>query len=573
MIDYSLKQVIVDVFKLLSDKEKKSFYKIGFIVLLMSIVEVIGIASILPFIKVLSNQNIIFENDILNTVFKYFNMASVKNFMILLGLFAFFSLLVANLVSIWSIKKMYTYIYSLNHSLASNLLESYLNKDYMFFVNKNSSALTKNIITEVEQTVVGMFIPIVNLMAKICVMLFVIIFLMYVNVKTTLIVFMTIGGGYFILYYFIKKRIAIEGKNRSLHNNLRYKATNEAFGAIKEIKLIGKEELFLNKFKVHSKIYASSMAHNAILGLIPKYMMEILAFGGIILSIVYMLIIDESIEKYIPLISIFVFAGYRMMPAMQQIFASFSKIRFSHKALYNLLNDYNIIDDSQKNCNKIATKITNIYLKNISFSYNTFDKAIIKDFSLEIKVGDKIAFIGPTGCGKTTLVDIILGLYSPSNGNIYINNTKVNNMKQWNNNIAYVPQFNYLLDDTIYSNVAFGEEVINKDKVKNVAKLACIDDVIENLEHGYDTIIGERGVKLSGGQRQRLGIARALYRDADILVLDEATSALDEETEKKVMNTIYSMKDTIVIMIAHRLSTIKNANKIIDLGEYGANRK
>ncbi|WP_424686284.1 MAG: ABC transporter ATP-binding protein [Halarcobacter ebronensis] len=570
----TFKQIMYDSLKILSKNEKKSFIKLSFLVLVMSLMEVIGIASILPFIKVVTDPNIIFEHKVLNWSYELLMFSSERQFMIVLGLVSFIILLVTNLLSVWTIKKMYTFIYSLNNTLASKLLESYLDKDYIFFVNKNSAELTKNIITEVEQTVVGVFIPFVNLFAKLIMIIFVVSFLLYINIYVTLLVFIVLGGAYFVLFTIIKKRIAQEANNRSLNNNLRYKATNEAFGAIKEIKMIGKEELFLDKFKRHSKIYASSMAHNAILGLIPKYMMEILAFGGIILSVVYLLLINKPIQNYIPIMSVFIFAGYRMMPAMQQVFASLTKIRFSYKALYNLLDDYSIIQLPKQNANGYSDEIIKkIQLKGISFSYKGLNNKIINNFNIILKTGDKVALIGPTGSGKTTLVDILLGLYSPLEGEVIINNKEVDNMNIWKDKIAYVPQFNYLLDDSVYANIAFGEKNIDKEKVFYAAKLACVDDVIENLENGYETIIGERGIKLSGGQRQRLGIARALYRKPQVLVLDEATSALDEVTEKKVMNTIYNMNNTIVVMIAHRLSTIEKANKIIDLGVINANRR
>lgn len=353
-------------------------------------------------------------------------------------------------------------------------------------------------------------------------------------------------------------------------NEKRFKAVIEAFGAVKEIKLSGLEDTYVNRFSSPSVIYAKNQAAIAIIAQIPKFILEGLGFGGMILIILYLMSETGNLASAIPEITLYAFAGYRLLPAIQQIYSSLASLRFSSSAidlLYKDLKNIKNIKLEKNKKNSIFFKHS-ITLKNIKYSYPNTSEFTLKNINIQISAFSKVGIVGPTGCGKTTLVDLILGLLEPSAGNLSVDNFKINkfNKRKWQNLIGYVPQHIYLSDDTIASNIAFGLEKKNFDKkaLELAAKSANLHEFIVNeLPLGYNTKVGERGVRLSGGQIQRIGIARALYHKPKVLIMDEATSSLDNLTEKNVMDAFESLgKNITVIIIAHRLNTVRNCDKI-----------
>jgi ABC-type multidrug transport system fused ATPase/permease subunit len=359
-------------------------------------------------------------------------------------------------------------------------------------------------------------------------------------------------------------------------------------GGIKFTKVLGRERYFLGEYSRHSKEFFNLQSWYEVIGKTPKYIMEIVAFGGVLGLVLFFIYTDQMTNEVIPLIGLFAFAGYRLMPALQGIYDSFTRFRFNRSVLNKIHYDMNEgglseveVDFKELLPEQIEFK-KNIKLEDMSFSYEGNRNRVLEDIDMDIKKGMSVGIVGTTGSGKTTLVDIILGLLTPTEGSLYVDGNKIteDNVRNWQANLGYVPQDIFLCDDTITKNIAFGynDEDIDMRQVKKVAKMANISKFIEDeLPDGYDTVIGERGVRLSGGQRQRIGIARALYHDPEVLIFDEATSSLDNVTEKSVLKAIEDVsKLKTMIVIAHRLTTVKNCDRIylidkgriIDKGKY-----
>ena len=570
-------QTIKKLIFLLTPKERKDSFYLLLMIIMMALLDMIGVASILPFMAVISNPEVIESNIFINYIFissKNIGIDNDKEFLFFLGVLTF-SLLIISLI----FKTITTYVQLLfvqmrEYSISKRLVEGYLHQPYSWFLNRHSADLGKNILSEVEQTISNGLSPLMELIAKGLIIIAIIILLLIVDIKLSLLVGLCLGGTYFIIFYLIHKFLKTIGEKRSIHNQLRFKSVSEAFGAVKEIKVGRLEQRYINKFKNSAEIYARSLAFAKVIAYIPRNILEAIAFGGILLIILFLLIQSGNFSDILPIISLYVFAGYRLLPAMQQFYAASTQLTFIGPAVDRLYKDLkNISISTIKNLNEnsnISPKYT-IKLNSIFYNYPDSSKTALKDISINIPVKSTVGIIGPTGSGKTTTIDIILGLLESQKGSLEVDGQIITkaNVKSWQQIIGYVPQNIYLSDDTISSNIAFGQEekFIDKEKVQKVAKIASIHDFIMNdLPAQYQTLIGERGVRLSGGQRQRIGIARALYHSPEVLILDEATSSLDNETEKAVMEAVNNLSNSLtIIIIAHRLNTVSNCDLIFKL--------
>ena len=568
----SLLNVIKNCIVLLTPTERRKLYVLSVVVSVMSLFELVGVASILPFMSVAVNPETIDTNKYLNIVYQSLSFQSRQNFLLFLGGLALGALILGNAFRALSNYMLLKFAHMQSHTMGLRVFKNYLSKPYEYYLTQNSSKLTNVVTSEMNQVINGMFVPLLKAFGRLNTALFIIVMLVLIDPKVALIMATLLGLAYLVIYRALRKKITRLGIERGENGAARFKYLSEASGGIKEVKLLGKEHVFAEQFSIPSQRYAYSQAHNAIVGEIPRYILEVIAFGGIVTLVMY-LITTQGTEQAITLASLYAFAGYKLMPALQEIFNSVTKVKFNYPIVHLLKKslgdeiDTNLNLEFEKNDPLKFSEI--IEVKDLFFSYASSDKMILKNLNLKIQANTTVGIIGPTGSGKTTFVDIVLGLLPPTSGRIVIDGVTLskNNLRSWQNQIGYVPQFIYLTDDTIEANVAFGipKNKIDSNKVKKACELAQIADFIEsNLPEKYKTVVGERGVRLSGGQRQRLGVARALYHNPSLIVFDEATSALDNETEKALIESIerLSGKKTI-IMIAHRLSTIEKADKII----------
>lgn len=580
--------IIKKILKLLTKSEHKRLYIVFVAMTISGLIEVLGVVSILPFLSLITNPDLIDDNPIFNWLYITLNFQSVNNFLIFIGAIVLFVLILSNVLVFltrWSLSR---FSWRRNYTISRRLLNNYLHKPYTFFINQNSSILGKNILAEVHTAVGGVIVPLLEIFSRGIVALFIFVTLITIDPLLALSLIIALGGAYIFIYKMVKQKIYDIGKRRYQTNAERYKAIDEAFGDIKLIKIMGREKFFLDSYSKPSAEYSNHVATNQIIEYIPRYVMEIIAFGGIIIVIIYLLATGKGFQEFLPLIGLYVFATYRLMPSLQLIFTGVTNIRFNIHALNTLYEDMSSLEDESNVSSTDIMKIRPLPLKkelkleNITFSYPGVNKPVLDNITLKIKFNTSIAFVGTTGAGKTTIANIILGLLRPDIGKILVDDVEITdkNLPSWQKIIGYIPQDIYLLDDTVTRNIAYGtpDNEINMGAVERSAKIANIHDFIVNeMPKKYQTVIGERGVRLSGGQKQRIGIARALYHNPGVLVLDEATSALDGATEKEVFQAIENIAKTkTLIIIAHRLTTIESCDviyviengKIAGIGNY-----
>jgi ABC-type multidrug transport system fused ATPase/permease subunit len=553
----------------------------------MGFVELIGIGSIGPFISIITNQEIIHQNKYLNFVYTRFSFASDNDFIIFAGIAVIISLAVSNFFLAGITLINYYYSEKRRYTLSMRLFEKYLRQPYVYFLNQNTAVFIRNLDRNINIFVSNVLANGLNLVTSSIVALAIIILLIILNPLLALIISLVLVFLYIVIFGLLKDTLSKRGIESHNFSYLRFKYIGEAFGGIKDIKILKKERVFLELFRAPTLKYAKNEAISTAVNEMPRFLIETIAMGGMILVILIMIASGLKIDQFLPILTIYAFGAYRLLPLLQKIFRSITSIKYGFPVVETLYHDFNNLPDGPELVYDKDIPLlpfnSELTIENIVFSYPNANRGVLNNISLTIKCNTSVAFVGPTGCGKTTLVDIILCLLNPRQGKITVDRNLIDdsNKMNWQRNLGYVPQTIYLTEDTIKNNIAFGvlPEDIDMEAVIQAAKLANIHDFVsEELENGYDSSIGERGIKLSGGQRQRIGIARAIYHNPSVLIFDEATSALDSLTENAVMDAINTMsrKKTIII-IAHRLTTVKNCDciymmdngAITDYGTYG----
>ena len=565
---------------LLSSQEKKQAILLLGVIILMAIFEMIGVVSIMPFMAVLMNPELIETNIFLNTAFNFsynFGVETIKQFLFLLAILVFVLLVISIALKAFTIYLTVKFINFCNYNFAKRLVAGYLNQPYSWFLNRHSADLSKTILSEVSVVIKQCLNPMLLLIKQSVVAIALVTVLIVVDPKLTLIVGLTLSSAYGIIYVSIRKFIKKIGKDRLESNKGLFTSISEAFGAVKEIKVGGLEKIYINRFSIPAKNLARIHALFAFINAIPRFVLEIIVFGGMLLVVLYLMTQFNSIDKAVPIIALYAYTSYRLMPALQGIFNSFTQIRYvipSLNAIYDDVKNLQSSQNSSTSYNSLQFN-DNITLRNINYQYPNASRTTLKNISFKINSQTIVGIVGATGSGKTTTVDIILGLLEAQEGILEVDGKVINknNIRAWQRSIGYVPQHIFLSDDTVAANIALGVEpkFVNQENVESAAKISNLHEfIIQELPNQYQTTVGERGVRLSGGQRQRIGIARALYHNPKLLILDEATSALDNNTEKQVMNHIKKLeRNTTIIMIAHRLKTVRECNSIIllDKGE------
>ena len=549
---------------LLTKKEKFNLICLLILSLFLAIIEIIGIGAIMPFISVVSNQDIILTNQYYSYIYKVLNFNTTKEFILYFGIVLMLFYIFRGIYIVY-----YGYLlnkFSMNKYtlLIYEIYKKYINMPYATFVNKNTGTMSKTLISEAYQLA---FIVqnVMIFISEILVIILMYVVLLFVNIKMTLLLTIILGIKVLLLKLTISGKLKIKGNQRAIAQNSLYKMINETFGNFKIIKFISNQERlsksFLNTADKYSNIFISSNT----LQLVPRSALEMTGFGMLIALLLYMVMYNENAIIIIPLVTMYALALYRILPAITKILNTYNNIIFHSKSLDIVYDDLSCkyIEEKEE-----AIKFNKfIQIKNLSFSY-TKKNTILQNINLKIKKGQSVAFIGESGSGKSTLVDLICGIYRPDSGNIYIDDTELtnDNIVSWRKKIGYIPQSIYLFDGTIAENISFGRDY-DEEKIIKVLKQANIYDTIKSKD-GLHTMVGEGGIQLSGGQKQRIGIARALYGDPEILVLDEATSALDTATETAIMEEIYKVsQDKTLMIIAHRLSTIEKCDVKIDVSK------
>lgn len=570
--------IVRKLLALLTPQEKRRLYLLFAAVVVMAALEVLSVASIMPFLSVASDPATVQENQYLAWVFNTFEFGGVNSFLIFLGVGCLLALLLSNSFIILTSWAMERFVWNRTHSLSRRLLSSYLSRPYSFFLTRNTAELGKNILEEVTEVVARMLKPFLRGLAKTIVAVFILLFLVVVKPIIALVTAVVLGAAYGAIYGFVRNRLDDAGTERVDANSARFKVVNEALSGIKEIKLRGAENSFLGQYDGPSKRYAKHQTLYRVVRRVPRYVLEIFAFGAILIVAIYLLGTGESVQQIIPILGLYVFAGYRLMPALQQAFRGLASARYNIAALETLERDMHQVGSTSGGDEREAGSAgpqermdlrESLVMDDVTYTYPEADRPALRDVSVRVSHKSMVGFVGKTGSGKTTAIDLILGLLEPEGGEIRVDGTALDpgNLGAWQKSLGYVPQEIYLTDDTIARNIAFGvpDDEIDMGAVRRAADRAHIRGFVEEgLPAAWQSVVGERGTKLSGGQRQRIGIARALYHEPSLLVFDEATSALDRETEGKIMRTLYDLhRNHTVLMISHRLETVKRADKVV----------
>ena len=559
------------IWEILTSTERKNFIFVLLLSILMAFFETLGVAVILPFLKVLSDPDIIQQNEALTWAYNAIGSETPKDFIIALGIGAFVVIVVSMITRGFVTYALFRFSLMRSYSLSTRLLKGYLHQPYTWFLSQNSSELGQSLLSEVDLIVRECILPAVIFVFQALVSLLIVSLLFYIEPLVALGAFFVIGGTYLLVYLGLRKAMARVGVGRFEANKERFQVAQEATGGIKEIKVMSLEDVFVEQFRSPALRMAKFQTMGLIIGTIPRFVLEAVAFGGFIFFVLVMIIYrDAGIEDLLPLLGLIGMSATKLFPAIQQMYRQLTQIRMAAPAFEKLHHNLTTLN-TNATVSKDVTPLglqTEIALNTVDFRYPNTDINVLENFTMKIKAGSTVGFVGGTGAGKTTVVDMILGLLRPDLGSVTIDGAEIdkNNIAAWQKSIGYVPQSIFLTDDTLASNIAFGtsKDDIDLKAVEDAARAAELHDFVANdLPEGYQTIVGERGVRLSGGQRQRIGIARALYRSPDVLILDEATSALDNITERAVMKAVHNMAGSkTIIMIAHRLSTVKNCDTI-----------
>ena len=558
---------------ILSKKQLRYFYFFIFLSFISMILETMGIGLVIPFMQVFISDE---PNQYIISFFNIFGVYPESKYNLIL-------ILISVLAFVYTFKAIFlTYVsYALTKlladtrvSLSNKLYKAYLNKPYSFHLNTNSSNLIRNI-KEVD-LVVFVIKCSVMLVSEIIVFLGISIFVILYEPVGSLIVISFLGSVGYLFYKQIQVKAEKWGVTRQIHEGLSLKYLQEGLGAIKDIKILQRSDEIIKTFTTNNKIINLSEFKKNFVDELPRLWFEWLVVIGFILLIFLMLFLNKELSYIVPLLGLFAAAAFRIMPSLTRIMNTVHSILYNRPAVdavYREFSQENFNDSMQKTFSKKNILSREIVLKNINFKYSDSSPLILKNLNLTIKSGSTVGIMGESGIGKTTLINIILGLTQPTEGAIYADGNNVSeNIESWQNQIGYVPQNIYLADDTIRKNIAFAlpDEKIDNAAIKKASTNAKLDSLINNLNKGLDTKVGEFGDRISGGQRQRIAIARALYKDPQLLILDECTNSLDTETEKQIIDEVNSLKGKkTIIMITHRLSTLENCDRIYKIGKEG----
>lgn len=570
------------VYELLSSRERRWLLGILAGMLLLAVVETAGVGSIAPFTALLSDPGLIQENEVLNWLFNTLGFDSTFSFLFFAGASLLAVIVFSNGFSALITWLMLRFVWRLHHRISKELLQRYLWQPYNYFITRNTADLSTNILSEVQSVTAGLLVPAMKALSRAVVAIFILGLLIYVDPQVALVAGSVLGGMYGVTYLGVRKTLGDVGERRLETNARRFRMAAEALQGIKDVKILGREDDFLERYSRPSYYYSRHSATSAIVSSLPRFALEAIAFGGLVALTLYLMATREDFRQAIPMVSLYAFAGYRLMPALQEVFGAFSRLRFYEAPLARLHSDMEGESSDLRSTTEVLRANGNdrdrlrlhegLEIRDLKFSYPGSDRPAIDGVSLSVQKNETVGFVGATGCGKTTLVDLIMGLLRPGDGGIFIDDIELRaeNARRWQRNLGYVPQEIYLCDDSIARNIAFGlpDDDLDRGRVERAARIAKIHDYIQTLPASYETVVGDRGVRLSGGQRQRIGIARALYHNPEVLILDEATSALDGVTENAVMEAIRELtSQKTIFVIAHRLTTVKDANMIYLLDE------
>lgn len=565
-----------ELYCIMNKRQKLKSFEIIVLQIIGSILELLGVTMILPFVSAIMDLNTIKENTIIFSILKLIGLEGEGEIILFIGVLLVLVYLFKNIVLTAIAHVTCAFSTNTQKDICMNLMKSYMSRDYIFFTKTNTAELIRGVTSDANSVMAALNISF-KLIADTLTVAVIIVYLFYMDFFFAMTMGALVLLCIVIFLQVFKKKISAAGKAHVQYNSESLKYANQAFNGIKEILVKQKDKYFINKYEIVRGQLANSVYKHDFLEKIPTYLYESICVIGLIGVIYTKIFLGEDMHEFIPLLAVFAVAMFRILPLTSKISTEMNSLLFYKKALDITYENVKELDENlgeKREVEKSQTTFSftdEIKVSEVCWKYSEGSVNVLENISLTIKKGDSVALIGPSGAGKTTLSDIILGLLKPQKGDVLVDGKSIyTNINGWSSIIQYVPQAVYLTDDSIRRNIAFGieDEAIDDRAIWNALKLAQMENYVRELPEGLDTMIGERGIRLSGGQRQRIAIARALYDNPEVIVFDEATSSLDSDTESAIMEAIDSLRGIkTLIIVAHRLSTIRNCNHVFEIDQ------
>lgn len=566
-------EVIHGLRRILSSAERRQVRGVVALAVLTGLVQTLAVFSIMPFMAVVTDPAGSMRTEVAARAMSLLGIETSRGLMVASGAGVLALILLANGLGALSLRRIQLTAWNINHYLTRRLLAVYLERPYPWFLDRHSSGLTQNLLNEVGMVVQSALMPLMRASVRGAEGVLMILLLLVIDPVLTLGAGTAMGLAYLLTYWGTRVFQERLGAERTQTTGMRYRVATEALGGVKEIKALGAEEEFIRRFAETGPRWVRAKAWTNVLAELPRFALEVLSLGTVLVVFLVLALSGTGLEDMLPTLVLFGFAGYKLVPSFHQVFVGASQATNAVPAIRTVRAELEEeVEGPPPGAGRPAepVRITRaIELDRVTFSYPGASAPALREICARIPAGERVGVVGPTGAGKTTLVDVLLGLLVPESGEIRVDG-EVLDMRErgrgWRAGVGYVPQSIFLSDDTIANNIAFGvsEAEVDRERVERAAARAELDPLVRRLPEGYDTPVGERGVRLSGGQRQRIGIARALYRDPSLLLLDEATSALDGATEEAVMESVYGLeRERTVVIVAHRLTTVEPCDRIL----------
>jgi len=564
------KSQLIRLWRHLSSRRQKQFLLLLALMVIVSLLEIVSLGAVIPFLGVLSSPDQVYQHSYMKPFIEIFELTEPGQLILPLTIFFITVVLIAGTFRLILLYAMTKLSFSAGADISISIYRRTLYQEYSVHVARNSSQVINGIITKTSTVINGVLAPLLIFISSVILLLGIMIALFIINVQVALISFIGFGLLYWSVIRFTRNRLKENSENIAEKSTLMMQSLQEGLGGIRDVLIDGSQQFYSQLYRNADLPFRRASGNNAFINKSPRYAMEAIGMT-LIAGLAYAMSQQEGgLINAIPVLGALALGAQRLLPALQQTYHAYSSIKgnkFSFDDVLQLL-DQPLPDYVNQSFITPIPYENKLELKNISFRYQEDTPWILKNINLTIEKGECIGFIGETGSGKSTLLDIVMGLLDATDGALIVDKETINkkNKRSWQLHISHVPQNIYLSDATIEENIAFGipKDMIDLKQVKKVAQKAQISNLIEDWKDGYQTFVGERGIRLSGGQRQRIGIARALYKESDVLIFDEATSSLDNDTERDVMKAIEGLgKELTILIIAHRLTTLKGCDKII----------
>jgi len=558
----------------LSNRRRWQFFLVLILMFIASFAEIMSVGAILPFLAVITDPSQLYRNSAMQSIIQLFDFTEPKELILPITIVFIVATLIAGAIRLLLLYATTRLSYGTGHDLSIDLYRRTLYQDYSVHVARNSSEVINGIIVKTSTVISGVITPILTLISSFIIAIGIVGLLCFINFFIAMTAFLGFGLLYIGVIYYTRKKISTNSETIAQKSTSMVKALQEGLMGIRDVIIHDSQEFYSRVYREADLPLRRASGDNLFISGCPRFVME--SIGMTLIAVIAFFMTQQAgqISNSLPILGVLALGAQRLLPIMQQAYGAYSVIKGSKSSLddVNRLLDQPIPKNAGQKLTKPISFLRNICLENVSFRYSADEPRILDSINVTLKKGSRIGIIGSTGSGKTTLFDIIIGLFAPTEGQLKIDGKIIDefNIRSWRAHIAHVPQDIYLSDNSILENIAFGVplEVIDVERAKKAAKGAQICDVIESFDKKYKTLVGEHGIRLSGGQRQRIGIARALYKQADVLIFDEATSALDIQTENSVVEAIEGLdKELTILIIAHRLTTLRNCDDIIEVSD------